>query len=248
MSKTNPTAPAAEPDSETGIEPAPARDVPRGVETALGGVTREQVQADSPIYAEIAASIEFHRNGECKHGIASAQLVRDVLGSIARMAMPDGVVRRPANRPAELREWPAASIRQLAALCRVYAPGDIAPAADEPAVKQLGHEGQREAATPEPTVPVSVSPAPPVPGQAEQVAEIERQVRAERANGSGTVTTITGPPIPPVFHAPEPYRPELDAPLVPGDVAPAYVFHAPEPYRADAPASPMSPAGDDIPF
>lgn len=224
----------------------------RGVETALGGVSREQVQADSPIYAEIAASIEFHRNGECKHGIASAQLVRDVLGSIARMAMPDGVVRRPANRPAELREWPAASIRQLAALCRVYSPGDdvavapTGPGVDEYAIAgpplphEISHEEQIAAAQPEPTELVEPT--------ADQLARGEaraQEVAALLVSQLGTQPSGNGHA--PVFHAPEHYDPAADL-LTAVEPVFTITFHAPEPWRGDSPPTPMSATGDDIPF
>lgn len=134
MSDTDPTAVPElhgpnDAETETGIEHA--NTARAGVETALGGVTREQVQADSPIFAEIMSTLAHH-------GVElGPQILREVFGTIARLAMPDGVVRRPANRPAELREWPAASIRQLAALCRVYSPGDDVTVAPAPRDAQI---------------------------------------------------------------------------------------------------------------
>lgn len=241
MSKTNPTAPAAEPDAESGIEHT--NTAPHGVETSLGGITREQVQADSPIYREILDAVAFHAGSG-----STAQLVRDVLGTIARAATPGGIVKRPVNRPAELREFPAAALRQLAALCRVWAPGDDIPATPAADVERPAPE---HASAPLPTespdtLTVEQSPAPPVPGQAEAVDAIETALRVERVELARDVI-----PIPLVFHSPEPYRPELDVAyeIPPAElVAPALVFHAPEPWRDNAPPSPTSPAGDDIPF
>lgn len=155
---------AAEP-TEDPSEPA----APYGTETALGGQTRDQYRAGSPIYAEILKTVEFH-TGAGDNG-SPAQILREVFGTIARMAMPDGVVKRPNNRPPELREWPAGAIRQLAALCRVYAPGDVPDSITGHTPADV-EQGMSDALTV--TDPAAV---------AAEVARIEEEVNAERGNG-----------------------------------------------------------------
>ena len=103
----------------TEIEPATeapdeTTDTPYGVETALGGATREHLRNASPIVDEIRKTLEFHASG------TASQAVRDVLGSIERAAT-EASRRRPKNRPPEFAELSPPALRQLAALCRVYA-------------------------------------------------------------------------------------------------------------------------------
>lgn len=102
----DPSAPLAEPEA------------PYGVETALGGATRETLRASSHVYADIRQSLDFHSAPGDNN--SPAQLLRDVFGSIERAAT-EASRRRPKNRPPEFAELNPPALRQLAALCRVYA-------------------------------------------------------------------------------------------------------------------------------
>lgn len=162
---------AAEPTQDPN-EPA----APYGTETALGGQTRDQYRAGSPIVAEITKTVEFHLGDNP----AAGQILREVFGTIERMVMPGGVVKRPNNRPPELREWPAGAIRQLAALCRVYAPGGDSIQLAVPNLANVDIEVDPEviAALPDGSLAVVL----PDPAEvAAEVARIEEEVNAEPA-------------------------------------------------------------------
>lgn len=202
--------------------PAPDAEASYGMELALGA-TRDALRAASPIVAEIRKIIEFHDSGTV------AQAIRDVMGTIARAA-DEASRHRPRKRAEpEFAEMTGPVLRQVAALARVWQmieTVDLAPLAAT--VPEGTPSEQFEALTadlPEGTLTVEVSPAPPVPEQAEQVAAIEERVRAEREREGGTVETVD-PPDP--FDAPA----ALD----------------PDAWLAEVPAQPAVPDPFDVPF
>lgn len=243
--------PSAEPEVAGADAAAPA---PGGTETALGGITRETVRAQSPIYGSILETIVFHAspgdNG------TTAQALREVLGTIERAAT-EASRRRPRNRPAELAELNPPALRQLAALCRVWAPGDDAPTTTLAEVAAADPGGAITVTAPEPVEPVAeqpVSPATTPEASAERaaaVALIEQELGAERVNsgnGHAPVETLAEPARiadPFLVFAPEPWVEPLASavPWVDAEVwdAARDPFHSPDPAPAEA-------TGDGIPF
>lgn len=193
------TKPKTEPAEAPEVEPeAPSSPL---VETALGGATLDELRETSVIVPEIARSIDFHGTP------VAAQVLREVLGEIER-ACTEASRRKPNNRKGELRHVDLSTLRQLAALCRVWLPdvGMITSPREQPE-----HEELRAAAAPEAIVPVSaqpVSPATTPEASAERaaaVAEFERQLSAERIEPSPN-----GHHELPAVHVPDPWiEPEV---------------------------------------
>lgn len=168
------------------------------VETALGGATLDELRETSVIVPEITRSIEFHGTP------VAAQVLREVLGEIER-ACTEASRRKPNNRKGELRHVELSTLRQLAALCRVWKPDvGMLTSPREPQPEVLDP-------TPEAIEPVSaqpVSPATTPEASAERaaaVAELERQLGAERIEPSPN-----GHRELPAVHVPDPWiEPEV---------------------------------------
>lgn len=182
-----------------GVAEDPSGETPYGTETALGGQTRDQYRAGSPIVAEIRRILEFHLGDNP----AAGQILREVFGTIERMVMPGGVVKRPNNRPPELREWPAGAVRQLAALCRVYSFDSIPLAVPEGALDDVEPNG-----------------APDPAEVAASIAAHEREMTeytagAVRTTGNGVATITTSPHPPEVAASIAAHRADVEAERAP---------------------------------
>ena len=148
-----------------------------------------------PIFsaAEVDRILAFHGTP------VAAQVLREVLGSLARTA-EWASRKQPKNRPEELREWNPPHLRQLAALCRLYAPevgsrtselesadADLFPDATSP---------ERETMTIGSGDGIDVVEVPTETEvrereQAAEVAAIEQGVLAERNGGHVTTEQAT---------------------------------------------------------
>lgn len=190
---TEPTPPA---DPEAVLEQQPA-DTPYGTETALAS-DRATLRAASAVFTEIGKSVEFHEN---------AQVVRDVFGTIERMATEASKHQpkwRRSNGCPEFAELNPQALRQLAALCRVYLPGgdalDLTPSitGHTPADVEQGMKDMLDTLAPG-ALKVEINGedvTEHVKDSAAVVAEIERieeSVRAEREHAGGTVETANPP-------------------------------------------------------
>lgn len=207
-----------------------------------------------PIFsaAEVDRILAFHGTP------VAAQVLREVLGSLARTA-EWASRKQPKNRPEELREWNPPHLRQLAALCRLYAP-EVGSRTSE--LEPVDADVFADATSPTETLPSGPTSIETEPTEAEvrereqaaEVASIERQVLAERnggiiageqaaqiitaALGADAVTVSADPPVgrpltPPgvQIHAPDPWVEPAET-LV-GAPSNLPVIHRPDPDGLD---------------
>lgn len=224
MSDASPPQPVDEPATPD-LAPA-TEDVPYGVETALGGMTREHLRNASPVVTEIRKTLEFHDSG------TAVQCLRDVLGTIERAAT-EASRRRPKNRPPEFAELAPGALRQLAALCRVYALVDwidLTPfvpqgALDVPAPESLPNGTLTVTIGEVDVTEHLVDPEGEIARAKASIAEHERQVIAERDAVKVLAETLGAEPInSDPFVNPEQFEwppVELDPFTVPAPIVPA---------------------------
>lgn len=189
------------------------------IETALGGATLDELRERSTIVPEITRSLDFHGTP------VAAQVLREVLGEIER-ACTEASGRRPKNRKGEFQHLDLSTLRQLAALCRVWAPRagaitsprEVAEAATD-LINTLDASIAKIDAATAPTIS-----GPPLPHEIvtdEQraasdasVAAFETQAIAEGATAAAILTDVLGAepvspnghePTLPVVHAPDPW-------------------------------------------